>query len=169
MAFVIINIAFDELQVSGVICDVISVGFGFTVTENVCGKPIHPFAVGVAEIVPVKGKFPEFIPENETIVDVPLDARPIPDVVLVQSTVVFVTDDANETLFTVCPAQTVWLPTASRTGIGSIVIEKVCGNPSHPFALGVAVIAPVNEVFPVFRAVNDEMLPLPLVESPMPG
>ena len=50
---------------------------GFTVTLNVDGVPVHPFAVGVTVIVAVIGEVVAFVAVNEGILPVPLAERPI--------------------------------------------------------------------------------------------
>ena len=57
--------------------------------------------------------------------------------------------------------------TASTVGIGSTVIVKAIGVPTHPLAVGVTVIVAVSAVVPVFVPVNERISPEPDAPSPM--
>jgi hypothetical protein len=65
-----------------------TVAVGFTVTLNVDGIPVHPFAVGITVIVAVIGEVVAFVAVNEGIFPAPLAARPIAVLLFVQVNVV---------------------------------------------------------------------------------
>jgi hypothetical protein len=56
-------------------CVVITV-LGFTVTVNVDGVPVHPFAIGVTVIVAAIGDVPVLLAVYAGIFPVPLDPKP---------------------------------------------------------------------------------------------
>ena len=64
----------------------LTVAVGLTVIVKRTGKPLHPFAVGVAEMVAVSMVVPAFIAVNEAIFPIPLAARPMDGVLLVHVT-----------------------------------------------------------------------------------
>lgn len=49
---------------------------GFTVTVNVAGVPVHPFAVGVTVIVAMTGDVPELLAVYAGIFPIPLVPNP---------------------------------------------------------------------------------------------
>jgi hypothetical protein len=61
-----------------------TVGVGFTVMVKVTGVPVHPFAAGVTVTVAVTGAEVVLAAVNEAILPVPLAARPMDVVLLVQ-------------------------------------------------------------------------------------
>ena len=61
-----------------------TVGMGLTVILNVFTLPLQPFALGVTIRLPTKGMVNVFCPVNEAILPLPLKARPILAVLLVQ-------------------------------------------------------------------------------------
>ena len=54
-------------------------------------------------------------------------------------------------------------------GVGFTVIVKETGVPVQPFAVGVTVIVATTAVVPLFVAVNEAILPLPLPANPIEG
>jgi hypothetical protein len=63
-------------------------GVGLTVIIKVCAAPLHPFANGITETVPVTGVVPVLAAENEgMLLPVPLAPSPIPVFVFVHEKV----------------------------------------------------------------------------------
>jgi len=56
-----------------------------------------------------------------------------------------------------------------NTGVGFTVIVNVPVAPVQPLYTGVIVIVAVTGLVPVFKAVNDAMLPVPLADKPIVG
>ncbi len=54
-------------------------------------------------------------------------------------------------------------------GVRFTVMVKETGIPGHPFAVGVTVIVATTAVVPVFVAVKEAMLPVPLAAKPIEG
>jgi hypothetical protein len=137
--------------------------------------PAHvapPFEyVGVTTRVAVRGEVPVFFAAKEEIVPLPADARPMDVLLFVQSKTVPLTPPEKEIAFMVVPLQTVWLDIEVTVGVGLIVMVKVDAVPVHDTPLfekvGVTVIVDVTAVFPVFLAVKEAMLPVPLLPKPM--
>jgi len=63
-------------------------GVGFTVMVKLSGKPAHPLADGVTVIVAVTGALVELVATNAAIFPLPLAAKPIEVLLLVQLNVV---------------------------------------------------------------------------------
>lgn len=59
------------------------------------------------------------------------------------------------------------MATAFTVGVGFTCISNVVGVPVHPFADGVTVTVDVMAVVPVFVAVKEAMLPIPVPLSPV--
>jgi len=59
-------------------------GEGFTVNENVFEGPGHPFAEGETVMVAVIAALVRFVAVNEAIFPLPLDAKPMDELSLVQ-------------------------------------------------------------------------------------
>jgi hypothetical protein len=148
-----------------------TVGVGLTVIVKVRGVPLHPLALGVTVIVATTGVVPVFTAVNEAISPVPLAARPIDGVLLVQLYVVPATAPPKLTAAVLAPLQTIWLLTAFTVGVGLTVIVKVRGVPvqvTPPLVkLGVTVMVAVTGVVPVLTAGKEAMLPVPLAARPM--
>ncbi len=60
-----------------------------------------------------------------------------------------------------------------KVGVGLTVIVKLCDGPVHDTLLfvnvGVTVIVAIIGDVPALTAANDDMLPVPLAASPIPG
>ena len=69
---------------STLLAGVFTVGVGFTVILNTLAEPLQPFAVGVIVILAVDGLLPVFVAVKVPILPVPLDARPIAAMLLLQ-------------------------------------------------------------------------------------
>ena len=86
----------------------VTVGKGLTVIENVTGVPGQPFALGVTVIRPVIFELPELVVANAGIVGpLPLAAKPIAVLSLVQAKVAPVVLLANVIKVELLPAQMV--------------------------------------------------------------
>ena len=83
----------------------LTVAVGLTVTVNVDGVPVHPFAVGVTVIVEVIGEVVAFVAVNEGTLPEPLDPSPIAVLLLVQVNVAPLTGPDKFVADAVCPAQ----------------------------------------------------------------
>jgi len=75
------------------------------VIVNVDAAPVHPFAVGVTEIVDVIGEVVAFVAMNDGIFPEPLAARPIAVLLFVQANVVPLTGPDKFVTGAVTPAQ----------------------------------------------------------------
>lgn len=148
-----------------------AMGKGFTVIVKFTGAPEQPLAVGVTVITPEILAFVVFVPVNAGI-DAPLfDApRPIAVLLLAQAKVTPVDGElTNVTAVEGLPAQIVWLAGGVAVGVGFTVIVNVLELPLHPPEVGVIVIVATTFVEPVFTALKDPILPLPLAASPIDG
>ncbi len=71
------------------------------------------------------------------------------------------------------PLQTTWFVMLLTTGVGLTVMVKLIGVPVQvtvvPVYDGVTVMVAVEGVAPVFSAVNEAILPVPLAARPMEG
>ncbi len=65
--------------------------------------------------------------------------------------------------------QTIISVTSFTDGVGFTVMLKVFAVPLHPVASGVTVIVAITGVVPVFIALNVEIFPVPLADSPIDG
>src|SRR5450759_4485670 len=124
-------------------------------------------------IVATTGAVPVFIAVNEGMSPFPLAARPIDGKLFVQvyvnvPPVLAVTKVTDVVL---SPLHTTWLTGWSTSAVGLTVIVKVLVGPSHvtpPFVkCGVTIIVATTGAVPVFVAMNDGILPLPLAANPM--
>lgn len=100
---------------------------------------------------------------------VPLAARPIAVLLLVQLYTVPATGPAN-TWLTVAPAHTTWLAGGFTVGIGFTVIVNVIAVPGQVTPLlkfGVTVIVATCGTFVALTAVKLAILPAPLAARPM--
>ena len=65
------------------------------------------------------------------------------------------------------PLQKLWFPGAVTSTAGLTVMVKLSGVPLQPFADGVTVTVVVTATVDVFVAVNEPILPEPVVASPV--
>ncbi len=98
-----------------------TVAVGFTVIVNDVLLPPHALALVVTVIVAVIGALVAFVATKLGILPVPLAARPIAVLLLVQVNVVVATLPVKFTALVELPAQSTWLPTASTVGFGFTV------------------------------------------------
>ena len=84
---------------------VVTAGEGFTVTVNVAGVPVHPFADGVTVMVAVIGEVVALLAANEGILPDPPAARPMAVLLFVQVNVVPLTGPDKFVIGAITPAQ----------------------------------------------------------------
>ena len=82
-----------------------TVAVGLTITVNVEGVPVHPFAVGVTVIVAVVGEVVALVAVNAGMLPEPLAASPILVLLLVHVNVVPVTVPDTFVIGAIAPAQ----------------------------------------------------------------
>ena len=136
---------------------------------NVWGVPAHPSNEGVTVTVAVTGAVPVFVAVNEGMLPLPLAARPIEVVLLVQEYVVVppVLFVVKLTAVVAEPLHSTWSAGSATWPDGLTVIVKLSGVPAQPANEGVTVIVAVTGAVPVFAAVNDAMFPVPLAARPI--
>ncbi len=134
---------------------------------NVTGVPLQPPVAGVTVMVDVTGAAPGLVAVNEPILPVPLAARPMDVLLLVQVYVVPAMAPVKLIGDVGDPEQSVWLPTGFTVGLGFTVMVNVTGVPVQPPATGVTVMVDVTGEVPALVAVNEPMLPVPLAARPM--
>ncbi len=144
-----------------------TVGVGFTVIVNVSATPEQLLADGVTMIVAVAAVVPVFVAVNAPMLPVPDADSPIAVFEFVQLYVVPLTAPEKVTAAVVAPLQTVWSAAAATVGVGFTVMVNVSAAPEQLFAVGVTMIVAVAAVVPVFVAVNEPMLPVPVADSPI--
>ena len=144
-------------------------GMGFTVMEVVAGVPGQLPAVGVTVIVEVTGAVPVLVPVKDPILPTPLPAKPVVVLLFVQLYTVPVIPPVQLMAVVGEPLHTDWGATAFTVGVGVTVMVNVTGVPGQPPTVGVTVMVPVVGVVPGLVAVNEAMLPMPVIPSPMAG
>ena len=144
----------------------LTVAVGLTVTVNVDGVPVHPFAVGVTVIVAVIGDVPILLAVYAAIFPVPLVPKPtlVDDV---HEKVVPLTGPLKLIAVPEAPLQCILLEMLLTVAVGLTVAVNVVGVPAHPFAVGVTVIVAVIGKVVALVAVNAGIFPEPLAESPI--
>jgi hypothetical protein len=154
-----------------------TVGIGFTVIVNVLGVPVQviPLIVdtGVTVMVPEIAAEVVLVLTKLAMLPVPLAARPMAVLLLVQLYTVPDTVPPNVTAATLEPTQTAWLDTAFTVGVGlTVYVNEEAGpaQPTPPFVyVGVTVTVAVTGTAVVFAAANEAMLPTPLAARPIDG
>jgi hypothetical protein len=131
--------------------------------------PLHPFACGVTVIVPVTVDVVELAVRKGNIFPVPELPNPMLVALLVQVKVEPATGPVRVINAVESPAQTNWLVTAVRVGVGFTVMVKVLGVPLHPFLTGITVIVATNGADVVLVVENAPIFPVPLAASPIAG
>ena len=99
-----------------------SCGVGFTVTVNCVGVPVQELAEGVTVTVELTGRLVLFVAVNVGIFPLPVDASPIPELVLAHVKVLPVTSPSGTTAIDVAPLHKVWLPMGSTVGTGFTIM-----------------------------------------------
>ena len=126
-------------------------------------------------MVAVTGVVPVSTAAKEAMLPVPLAPRPIDVLLLVQLYVVVppVVGVENVTAAVLAPLHTVWLLTVFTLPDGFTVMVKVVAVPVQVVPLvvsvGVTTIMAVTGALPVFTAVNEAILPVPLAARPIDG
>lgn len=147
-----------------------TIGVGLTVMVNVRGVPVQvtpPLVkLGVTVMVATTGVCVVFTAVKAAMLPVPLAARPIEGVLLVQLYTVPVTAPLNVTAVVADRLHTTWLDTAFTVGIGFTITVAVIGVPVQPLALGVIVKVTVTGAVVVLVNVP-EILPVPLAAMPV--
>ena len=123
-------------------------------------------------MVEVIGVVPVLVAVKAGTLPVPLAAKPIAVLLLVQLKVVPATAPVNVVAVVLAPLHTTWLAGWFTVGVGFTVIVKVVGVPvqTAPPGIvyeGVTVTVAVTGVVPVLTPVNDGMLPVPLAAKPI--
>ena len=77
---------------------ILATGVGLTVMVNDMGVPVHPLADGVTVMVATTGTVPVLMAVNDPILPVPLEARPIEGLSLLQVNDVPATDPLKLTV-----------------------------------------------------------------------
>jgi hypothetical protein len=131
------------------------------------GVPAQPAAEGLTVMVAISGTMPELVALKEAILPMPLADNPIAVLLFVHAKFVFATDPENAIAFVAEPLHKFWFCGCVRSGVGLTVIVNVCGIPGQPPVNGVTTIVAVTGALPVFTAVNDAILPLPLAPNPI--
>ena len=116
-------------------------------------------AVAVALVV--------FIAVNEGISPVPLTAKPMEVLLLVQIKLVAATAPVKFIALVGAVLHIAWLAGWATLGVGFTVIVKNLALPGQPLAVGVTVINPVAGKIPVLTPVKDGIFPLPLAARPI--
>lgn len=130
--------------------------------------PVQLLAVGVTVTVDVIGVVPVLVAVKDAISPIPLAAKPVAVLVLVQLNVVPVTFPTNETAADEAPLQIVWSVTGLTVGVGFTVISNELTVPMQLLAVGVTVIVPVMAELPVLVPVNEGIeLPIPFPDNPI--
>ena len=129
--------------------------------------PVQPPDVGVTVIVATTSVVPLFKAVNDVILPVPLAKRPMLDALFVQLYVVPLTAPLNVTLVVDAPLHNAWLDTLTTVGVGCTVMVKLVDAPVQPLAVGVTVIVATWSTVPLFVAVNEPILAVPLPARPI--
>lgn len=153
----------------------LTLAVGFTVMVNVLLAPLQVIPplvnVGVMVMVAVTGALVALMAVNDGIVLVPLAARPIDGLLLVQLYTVPATGPAMVTAVVAAPAHNVWLATVVTAGVGFTVMVNVTGVPVQVVALllkvGVTVMVAVCTTAVALVATKLAILPVPLEPRPM--
>jgi hypothetical protein len=142
-------------------------GVGLTVIVKLCGRPGHPFAKGVTIILAVIGLFVRLTVVNEGISPVPLAARPIEALSLVQLKPVPFTTLVKLIVLVAAPLHSVWLAGCNTLAVGFTVIVKLCVMPVQLFADGKTLIVDVIGALVKLVAVNEGIFPTPFAARPI--
>ena len=134
---------------------------------NVIGAPVQPLALGVTVMVAVTGVAPALVALKPAILPLPLAARPMVVLLLVQLYVVPATGPLKLMGTVWIPLHNDWFSTALTTGVGFTKMVNVMDGPGQPLALGVTVMVAVTGALVVLVAVKLGILPLPLAAKPI--
>ena len=109
----------------------VTLGIGFTVIENVSGVPVQVKCVGVTVIIAVTGVLPVLIAVNAPMFPVPLAAKPIEGLSLVQLKTVPGGVPVKVIALVLIPLHKAWFAGFTIVGMGYIVINLMA-FPKHP-------------------------------------
>ena len=121
----------------------------------------------MAVIVDVIGTPVLLVAVNDGMDPLPLTAKPIAGLLLTQEYTVPGTLPVKFTAVLLVPAQRVWSDTAFTDGIGLTVIVNDLGVPLVTPSVGVTMIVATTGVLPLFTAVKEAILPVPLAARPI--
>ena len=144
-------------------------GLELTRTVAVIDGPLQPPDNGVMVNVVVCGVLVVFVRVPEILL-LPLEAMPVRLVVFVRVQLYVVPPRVllSAIVVIVLAEHVVWLEgVAVATGEGWTVMVNVFEDPVQPFADGVTVIVATTAVVPLFVAVKEAILPVPLAANPM--
>jgi len=142
-------------------------GVGFTVIVKLCTVPGHPYAIGKTFMVAVAGVLLTFTAVKGGISPVPLTAKPIEVLLLVQIKLVAPTLPVKFTALVGAALHMAWLVGCTTFGVGFTVIVKNRALPGQPFAVGITVMNPVAGTIPELTAVKEGIFPLPVAANPI--
>ena len=145
----------------------VTVGVGLTVIVYVEGVPTQLFTVGVTEIVAFIGEEPEFVAVNDGTLPEPLDTSPMFVFEFVQEKVPPTGTLEKMVVVTRVLLHAEKFEGTETVGVGFTVIVYADGVPGQLFTVGVTLIIAIISDVPVFAAVNDGVLPVPLEASPI--
>lgn len=123
---------------------VLVIGCGFTVKLKLPGVPVQPLLVGVTVMVAVTGLDAVLVIVKGLILPVPIGARLMKLLLLVQLYVAPLTAPVKFTAVVVAMWHSVWLDTGSTVGVGFTVIVNDVGVPGQPAFTGVTVMVAVT-------------------------
>jgi hypothetical protein len=132
-----------------------------------CAGPGQLFASGVTMIVAVTGALVKLIAVNDGISPLPLAAKPMEILSLVQLKMVPLTDPAKFIALVAASLHKTWLAGCTTSGVGFTVMVKLCAGPVQLFASGVTMMVAVTGALVILTAVNDGIFPVPLAAKPM--
>jgi hypothetical protein len=161
-----------QLAITLLVAPVGATELPFTVIVNVVDTPIQPAAVfGVTVIVAVTAVGVVLIAVKLGILPVPLDAKPILGVLLVQLNVVPATVLVKFIAAVDNPVHSVWFGTTPTVAVGFTIMVNVLATPTQPVLVttGVTVIVAVTGALVVLTAVNTGILPVPVAAKPILG
>lgn len=119
-------------------------GLGLTVTVNVCGNPVQPFAEGVM-VYSTSWLMVEVLTSTSLMEEVFCAAVVSPVTLLLSAALQLKVEEATLAVrgrpvtLTVCPLQMVMAFALVTAGAGFIVTVTVCGVPEQPLNVGVTV------------------------------
>ena len=141
----------------------LTAGAGVTVSTKFCGTPEHTPTVGITVILAVVTA-PAAVAAVPIKLPVPLAAKPIAVLLLVQLTVALAGEGENVKLMG-SPSHKLTGDGAGKVGIGVTVIKNVSFLPLHEALVGVTMIVPV--VRAVTSVVVKLMFPIPVAPRPI--
>ena len=136
-------------------------GVGFTLIVNSLVRPVQPSATGVTLTVAVSAETPVLVPVKPAISPLPLEARSIEVLSLVQLKVVPVTPPLKLKVPVAAPLHNTRSAGTITSGVGFTLIVNSLVEPVQPSATGVTLIIEVSIEVPVLVTVKPATSPLP--------